>query len=90
MQLFLSCKCFIKNYFIGMATRESHHAYFCILKTLQISKDLRVCLESPKKSSYPFPAMDLQTTQIISLWPLIFFLIYASIGTKNPTPIAYK
>ena len=38
-----------------MVTRESHHAYFCILQTPQISKDLRVYLDSPKKeSSYPY------------------------------------
>ena len=38
-----------------MATRESRHAYFCILQTPQFSKDLRVYLDSPKKeSSYPY------------------------------------
>ena len=44
---------YFKN-FIGMVTRESRHAYFCILQTPQISKDLRVYWESPKESSYPY------------------------------------
>ena len=35
--------------FIGMVTRESRHAYFCILQTHQFSKDLRVYC--PKKRS---------------------------------------
>ena len=47
---FLSCMCFSYELldFLGMATRESRHAYFCFLQTPQFSKDLRVYLESPK------------------------------------------
>ena len=52
--------------FIGMATRESRHAYFCILQTHRFSKDLRVYLESPQKNHRTLiSAMDLPTTQII-------------------------
>ena len=53
---FLSCMCFSYELldFLGMATRESRHAYFCFLQTPQFSKDLRVYLESPKESSYPY------------------------------------
>ena len=55
---FLSCMHFSYELldFIGMATRESRHAYFYILQTNRFSKDLRVYWESPpqKKASYPY------------------------------------
>ena len=50
------CKC------LGMATRESRHAYFCILQSHRFSKDLRIYLESPPKYSHLIPAMDFPTT----------------------------
>ena len=45
---FLSCMHFSYELldFIGMATRESRHAYFYILQTNRFSKDLRVYWES--------------------------------------------
>ena len=49
-----------------MVTRESRHAYFCILQTHRFSKDLRVYWESPQKNHRTLiSAMDLPTTQII-------------------------
>ena len=64
---FLSCKCFSYELldFLGMATRESRHAYFCFLQTPQFSKDLRVYLESPQKIIVPFSRLDLLPKQII-------------------------
>ena len=37
-----------------MVTRESHHAYFCILLTHRFSKDLHVYLEYPQSIIVPF------------------------------------
>ena len=53
---FLSCMCFSYELldFLGMATRESRHAYFCILQTHRFSKDLRVYWESPQRIIVPF------------------------------------
>ena len=48
-----------------MVTRESRHAYFCILQTHRFSKDLRVYWESPKKNHRTLiPAMKLPVTRI--------------------------
>ena len=41
-----------------MVTRESRHAYFCILQTHQISKDMRVCWPQ-KTSSYPYSRYEI-------------------------------
>ena len=49
-----------------MVTRESRHAYFCILQTHRFSKDLRVYWESPKKNHRTLiPAKEIPPTQII-------------------------
>ena len=48
---FLSCMHFSYELldFIGMATRESRHAYFCFLQTHRFSKDLRVYCPSCRR-----------------------------------------
>ena len=53
-----------------MVTRESRHAYFCILQTHQISKDLRVCWPQ-KTSSYPYSRYEItgySNKFVLNIW----------------------
>ena len=81
---FLSCMHFSYELldFIGMATRESRHAYFYILQTNRFSKDLRVYWEAPppkKKHRTLISAMEMPSTQIILKILFKKFFLYQKI-----------
>ena len=53
-----------------MVTRESRHAYFCILQTHRFSKDLRVYCP-PKNHRTLISAMEIPVTQnkfVLNIW----------------------
>ena len=48
-----------------MVTRESHHAYFVSYRLIDSIKTCASIGNLLKESSYPFPAMEIPSTQII-------------------------